>query len=409
MSVTEALASEIQKLAPSAIIELFELDLSSLGGEVYRFHSGTNELTQSVVWNGNTYQRYPVVANGFEYSGNGQFPRPKIAVANALSAISALILVYGDLHGAKVTRRRTMARFLDAVNFTSGVNPEADPEAEFEPDIYFIDRKSAEDRERVEFELASSCDLVGVRLPRRQIIQNICTWRYRGAECGYTGAPMFTSLDQIIQANPLNSAQANAVIAAKIALEAAKTDLASAQAALDLATQTMGNSCMMVRSANQISITITERNGGIPDLSNIQHCVIESIYDGTGPKAYLGGSLVALGSTYRAGAEYYRTDPNIGGAGRSVYVIRYIETWIVDPACVAATAAQAAAVVTRDAAQGVLDAAEDTLEAAFDDLPEDDPLYSQDVCGKRLSSCKLRFGEEEPLSFGSFPGAGLTK
>jgi len=32
---------------------------------------------------------------------------------------------------------------------------------------------------------------------------------------------------------------------------------------------------------------------------------------------------------------------------------------------------------------------------------------AQDKCGKRLSSCKKRFGENDELPFGSFPGAGL--
>lgn len=31
---------------------------------------------------------------------------------------------------------------------------------------------------------------------------------------------------------------------------------------------------------------------------------------------------------------------------------------------------------------------------------------SSDVCGKRLSDCKLRFGENEPLDFGGFPSLG---
>ena len=34
---------------------------------------------------------------------------------------------------------------------------------------------------------------------------------------------------------------------------------------------------------------------------------------------------------------------------------------------------------------------------------------AQDVCGKRLSSCKKRFGENGELPFGSFPGAGLLR
>jgi len=40
-----------------------------------------------------------------------------------------------------------------------------------------------------------------------------------------------------------------------------------------------------------------------------------------------------------------------------------------------------------------------------------DPVstLAQDACGKRLSSCKKRFGENGELPFGSFPGAGLLQ
>ena len=34
---------------------------------------------------------------------------------------------------------------------------------------------------------------------------------------------------------------------------------------------------------------------------------------------------------------------------------------------------------------------------------------AQDACGKRVSSCKKRFGENGELPFGSFPGAGLIR
>lgn len=40
-----------------------------------------------------------------------------------------------------------------------------------------------------------------------------------------------------------------------------------------------------------------------------------------------------------------------------------------------------------------------------DGTPTDDP--AQDKCGGRLSDCKLRFGEHEPLSFGGFPAASM--
>jgi len=195
--------SELQSISPSAIIELFELQLNTAiqgTNTLYRFHAGVN-LTGSngdVVWAGNTYSKFPIEAEGFEYSGNGQLPRPKIRVSNILGTITAIILTT-PLEGAKVSRIRTMARYLDAVNFSGGVNPYGtpDPTASFPAEIYYIDRKSAETRDVVEFELAAAFDLQGVRAPKRQCISNICQWVYRSTECSYTGTSYFTENDVV--------------------------------------------------------------------------------------------------------------------------------------------------------------------------------------------------------------------
>jgi len=198
MTTPQTITSEIQKLAPSAIVDLFILDLTELGGSVYRFHAGTNNLRQDIVWQANTYTAFPVQATGFEYNGNGQLPRPKFVAANLTGVLSLLAITYADLIGAKVTRKRTLKKYLDAVNFTGGVNPDADPTAEFPDEIYYVDRKSAETRDVVEFELSASFDVQGVKLPRRQIIQNVCPWRYKGTECGYAGTNYFDVNDNAV-------------------------------------------------------------------------------------------------------------------------------------------------------------------------------------------------------------------
>ena len=194
----QSITSEIQKLAPSAVIELFVLDLSLFGQGPVRFHAGTNALRQPLVWQGSAYDPFPVQVEGFEMNGGGQVPRPKLRVANVTGSITALVLTYQDLVGARITRKRTLAKYLDAVNFPGGVNPTSDTSAEFADDIYFVDRKSRETRDVVEFELAASFDLEGVSLPRRQIVQNVCPWKYRGAECGYTGQAYFDANDQSV-------------------------------------------------------------------------------------------------------------------------------------------------------------------------------------------------------------------
>ena len=171
--------SEVQKINPSAIIELFTLQLdTSLHGAntVYRFHAGSNlNANGQIVWASNSYLRFPIEATGFKYQ-RGQIPRPKFIVSNALGTMSAILLTVNqtttgnDLTGATFTRIRTMARFLDAVNFPGNTNPfgTPDPTAEFKRQVYIVDRKAAENREVVEFELAGAIDMAGVRAPKRQ-------------------------------------------------------------------------------------------------------------------------------------------------------------------------------------------------------------------------------------------------
>ncbi len=182
---TDPVFSDIQKVNPSAIIELFTLTLdSTLHGAttVYRFHAGTNlDANGKIVWAGNDYLRFPVEATGFAYK-KGQLPRPVLTVSNMGSlSISAILLTVNqttpgnDLTGAKVVRIRTMAKFLDAANFSGATNPFGTPDntAEFPQEIYYIDRKSAENREVVSWELAAVFDLAGIRSPKRQCTRSL--------------------------------------------------------------------------------------------------------------------------------------------------------------------------------------------------------------------------------------------
>ena len=216
--------SALQEIAPGAIIELFELELNAAQhgiNEAYRFHAGVKiGSNQNIVWAGNEYMRFPIEAEGFEYSGQGQLPRPKLRISNIFGTITALLLTLPNgLEGAKVTRIRTLGRYLDSVNFPpsdfllledggmflledggglglEAVNPTADPTAEFPREIYYVDRKVIETRDTIEFELAAVFDLIGVRAPKRQCVSNVCQWKYRGPECGYTGNAYFNTNNQ---------------------------------------------------------------------------------------------------------------------------------------------------------------------------------------------------------------------
>ena len=195
MSAPQSIQEQIRSLEPSAIIELFQLELTeNINGvdATFYYHAGTNSLTADVQFGGITYAAYPIEVDGFEVTTKGSIPRPTMKIANANSAISALLVLYNPLK-AKVTRIRTCKKFLDAVNFSGG-NPTADPTAKFDNDVWYIDRVANENVSSVEFELASKLDLTNLSLPRRQVLEH-CPWQYRGSECGYKGTKYFDLQD----------------------------------------------------------------------------------------------------------------------------------------------------------------------------------------------------------------------
>lgn len=168
-----SLSTEIQRLNPSAIISLYELSNYDESGEVFCFTNIGN-----VVWGGRTYQALPCESQDWEFSSKGTLPRPKIRISNVGGLISILLNQYNDLIGAKLTRRRTLARYL----MNSALSNE-----EFPPDIYTVSRKVSENKRVVEFELTSVLDMEENFLPRRVILSNFCSWQYRSSECSYTG------------------------------------------------------------------------------------------------------------------------------------------------------------------------------------------------------------------------------
>ena len=185
-----SIRADIQALAAGTLVELFEINLNTIGiNEQYYFHNGVNEELNNVLWQGKLYTRFPIEVSGFEFTGSGQQPRPLLRIANIDGLLGAIATANEDLIGVKFIRRRTFLKYLDAANFSGG-NPSADPNVFLPDEVYFIDRKSDTNQIFLEFELASVFDLEGIQLPRRQCIQNVCTWVYRSAECGYAGPPV---------------------------------------------------------------------------------------------------------------------------------------------------------------------------------------------------------------------------
>ncbi len=194
--MAESIYEDIQKLTPGQYVELYEMDLTSLGGDIYYFHGYTQ--VGPIHWQGLEYTPWPIKVEGMGMTGEGQQNSPTLSVGNVSGLLTALCRVYDDLVDAKIVRHRTLGRFLDAANFPSG-NPEADPQEHFSDDIYTIDQKQSADDEMIGFVLKSPLIASDRKLPGRQIVANCCQWLtiggYRGVYCGYTGSNYATDKD----------------------------------------------------------------------------------------------------------------------------------------------------------------------------------------------------------------------
>ena len=232
-SSIKSLIFELGNLTPSAVVTLFDIDLTNLldsksipnltrsaekvgftaqVDQVLRFHNNIKVFNSQIKWQGNTYFPAPIQASGFENSSKGTLPTPMLTISSQsekgndiLSLLKHQILSFGDIIGAKVTRRRTFAKYLDWSNFQfeteltqkqpfspriqelpEGYEP--DPNAELPLDVYFIERKTGENKSTIQYQLSSVLDLEGVKVPRRTIISDRCQWQYRGPGCWYQHA-----------------------------------------------------------------------------------------------------------------------------------------------------------------------------------------------------------------------------
>lgn len=200
------LNAQLLDINPTSIITFFEIDIGDLAFErgifvpdnerIFRFHNTVNLTTNSLFFgyeNGNEieYTAAPITAEGFEINIRGTLPTPKLSMTVSPEGIDKLALLkqqirqFGDLAGAKVTRIRTFLKFLNPSNFPNNENADANHNAIFSKDIFFIDRKSKENKYVLEFELATVFDIQDLQLPSRTILATKCVWQYRGEGCLY--------------------------------------------------------------------------------------------------------------------------------------------------------------------------------------------------------------------------------
>lgn len=467
MSVT--IQQDVAQTWHDAIIELFELDLEPITGSVsdkYYFTAGVMPDNSKMQWKGETYEPLPIEASGFERTTQGQIPTPELTVANVLGTLASVVNTLDDLVGAKVVRRRTLLKYLD-----NGTEP--DSTQEFPEDIFYIERKVAETSVTITWQLASKIDLEGLQLPKRIITQNYCLWKYRGAECGYDGPPVANEYDQPIAFGGASSSEGQAYVAAYKAFSAASTKLANAEAKRNnlfgqkeaaclpgsadveetafvfdrtgirnysfVIEDGSGNPIIALWDGNTVRIDgsmppyrpgVKQRTGRGPGNQNngTGSAYFVELWSGSGANIsktvlpfsrstfalrdggnsailFVDGQLVPQ----RAGA--FATGYDIGDyAAEGFAPVRSIEKLDYNNAqCGTIGSSFTSADSAYNTALSEYNAAKSALDAAAAALPVNDDVLRRDRCGKRLQSCRLRFGLRGALPFGGFPGANLTR
>jgi lambda family phage minor tail protein L len=195
-----SLAGTAQAADAGQDVTLFVFDATMLRdrdgnpGPLYRWtHGDIND--NPVRFQGHTYTPLPIQADGFAWSARGPLPRPRLRVTNIGNLVGSLMVAFGDLCGARVTRISTFAHYLEGGAWQHSA-------AMWPLDIYVVDRKVGHDKYMVEWELVSILDLENVTLPGRHCIRDQCPRTYRvwtgtafdytRASCPYAGGTFFT-------------------------------------------------------------------------------------------------------------------------------------------------------------------------------------------------------------------------
>ncbi|EAO0752053.1 phage minor tail protein L, partial [Salmonella enterica subsp. enterica serovar Poona] len=149
----------------SAKVDLWEFDLTAIGGERYFFCNEPDGKGEPVTWQGRQYEPYPIQVQDVEMSGKGPSPRITLVVSNLFGLVTGMAEDLQSLTGASVIRHQVYSRFLDAVNFTDG-NPDADPEQEV-VSRYLVEQLSELTATTATFVLATPTETDGAVFPAR--------------------------------------------------------------------------------------------------------------------------------------------------------------------------------------------------------------------------------------------------
>ena len=193
MATNPKIKADIQKLLlDDDEVSLFTIDGSRYGAPIYNITT-SSDAGANIFFNGVEYFNIQAKITGLKRSADQRPARPIFSVSNVLGTFSAFCKEFEDGIGAKVTRIKTFAKYLDA-------HSDADSAAMMPRDIFWIEKKIKQNKFEIEWELATPIDVGNRMIPRIQITR-YCRFHYRqyvdgvfvytNATCPYTGTGYF--------------------------------------------------------------------------------------------------------------------------------------------------------------------------------------------------------------------------
>ncbi len=175
----------------SGVLDLYVLEFGDSNSQRAYFHPGVDGSLGEVSfrdfdgnYNLRDYTPLPMQMRGVEVTGDGAPARPTLTVANVLTNFRTELgdVKADDIVGARLTRRRTLEKYLNTGAYQSH------PPTEFPRETYVIDRIKDENSLSITYELASPFDLSNIQLPRRIVVGKYCSWVYRGLDSSFTSS-----------------------------------------------------------------------------------------------------------------------------------------------------------------------------------------------------------------------------
>ncbi len=147
---------------------------------LYRIHdyNGSDDLLltaydEDVEFDSETYTKFPISHESISDNSQNEIDTVQARLSNVTREIQSYLELY-DWRGKKVTITQVFADQLD------------DPDAKL-VFVFYVDNYSANESE-VLVTLTTKFDVLDVQLPLGLYYRSYCRWKFKSAECGYSGS-----------------------------------------------------------------------------------------------------------------------------------------------------------------------------------------------------------------------------